>query len=437
MPGMQCSVARAESSTRRAFWLVAGALASLLFGANVAATLYAVYGHEFHFSSAVLAVIFATYTLVLIPALLICGQLSDRYGRRPIMLAGSLTGILGLGLFALADSIAWLFAARALQGVSVAMISGAAVAALAELEPSGDALRSALVATLGLTAGTASGPLVGGVLAEWAPERLLTPFLASIALIAAFAVALLSVRETVGSRASGGWRVQRPGVPQEIRGAFTRIAVTGAAVWSVAALFVSVLPAYTTEITSSTNLAVLGAVASVMLFASCATQVLGRRLAANPVAQSVGLGLLVVGLVGLVLASPLRAVGVLIASAAIAGAGHGVGFLAAQHHLNEIAPGKRRGEVNAAFYTCVYIGVSISVVGVGVLESTTSLYTGIVVFACVTGAAALAVALWQLRAPAPRGRPDAHHQRVTTVTPARSATRARHREQQRARQAVR
>src|SRR4051795_11012249 len=125
-------------SRKLSFWIVAGGLASLLLGANLAATLYAVYSEDFGFSSALLAVIFATYTVVLVPALLVCGQLSDRFGRRPVILAGLAVGIVGLVVFALANSVAWLFAARVAQGLSVAMISGAAVAALTELEPDRD-----------------------------------------------------------------------------------------------------------------------------------------------------------------------------------------------------------------------------------------------------------------------------------------------------------
>ncbi len=105
-------------------------------GSNLATPLYAVYERRFGFSSAVLTVVFATYALVLAPSLLVFGQLSDRLGRRRVISAGLATATVGLALFALAAGLGWLFAARAVQGLAVGMISGAAAAALVELDPS-------------------------------------------------------------------------------------------------------------------------------------------------------------------------------------------------------------------------------------------------------------------------------------------------------------
>ena len=67
-------------------WLV------LMAGANLATPLYAVYAREFGFSSLVLTSIFATYAFVLVPALIAFGRLSDRFGRRPVLVAGLVTG---------------------------------------------------------------------------------------------------------------------------------------------------------------------------------------------------------------------------------------------------------------------------------------------------------------------------------------------------------
>ena len=55
----------------------------------------------------------------------------------------------------------------------------------------------------------------------------------------------------------------------------------------------------------------------------------------------------------------------LLAAAVLAGAGHGIAFLAAQSELNVAAPPSSRGEVNAAFYTLTYLGVAAAVIGTG------------------------------------------------------------------------
>jgi len=88
----------------------------LMAGANVATPLYAVYADRFGFSSLVLTAIFTTYAIVLVPTLLIFGRVSDRFGPRPVTVAGMAAGAIGLLVFAAAQGTAWLFVARAFQG---------------------------------------------------------------------------------------------------------------------------------------------------------------------------------------------------------------------------------------------------------------------------------------------------------------------------------
>lgn len=396
--GQAAADAARTPRSRVALLVVTASFCALLLSANLATPLYAVWAEQFRYSTAVLALIFAVYALVLAPALLIFGQLSDRLGRRAVIAIGLGLAIAALVLFALATATWWLFAARAVLGVAQGMLSGAATAALVELVPDGDARRAALLATLSQAGGTATGVLLCGVLAQWAPAPEVTPFVAGAIVCVLVGAALPLVPETA-QRQPGGLRIRRPHVPAEIRGAFIRVALTAAAVWAVAAgLFLSVMPSYAGRmVLHSRNLALLALVTALVLVCSCATQLIVRRGAPPARAQAGGLVLLAIGLLALVLAAPVRSSALLVVGAVLAGAGHGLAALAAQDDLTRIAPDEQRAEVSAAFYVCVYLGVSVPVIGIGVLAVATTLFTAIATFAAVTGCGALAVAAWHLR----------------------------------------
>src|SRR4051794_15836641 len=201
-----------------AFVVVGAAWFAMMAGSNLATPLYAIYAREFGFSKAVLTLVFATYALVLAPSLLVFGQLSDRLGRRRVMAAGFATATVGLALFAAAGSLAWLFAARAVQGLAVGMISGAAAAALVELDPAPQEDRAALFAALAQAGGSASGPVIAGMLAEWAPWRLHLPFYVFICLGVTATVAALAIPEPGRVVRGGRITIVRPSVPPGIRG---------------------------------------------------------------------------------------------------------------------------------------------------------------------------------------------------------------------------
>src|SRR3954468_22785068 len=202
---------------RTPFLVVATAWFAMMAGVNLATPLYALYEREFGFSSAVLTLVFATSALVLAPSLLVFGKLSDRLGRRRVMAGGYATATVGLVLFALADGLASLFAARAIQGLAVGMISGAAAAALVELAPAPQEDSAALFTALAQAGGSASGPLVAGMLAQWAPARLVLPFAIFAVLGVAATVAALVIPEPNRTPTRHGRLIQRPAVPAEIR----------------------------------------------------------------------------------------------------------------------------------------------------------------------------------------------------------------------------
>jgi predicted MFS family arabinose efflux permease len=397
MAATQQARARTPSARteHRAVVIVTGAFWSMLLCANLATPLYAVYSKQFGFSPAILALIFALYALVLMPSLVAFGQLSDRLGRRKVIAAGLFVQVGALVVFATAGGVVWLFLARALQGLAQGMMSGAATASLAELLSGRGSRTPAMLATLAQSGGSASGPLIAGMLAQWVVDPEVLPFLVGMAICVAMVVALATVPDSgTGAR---GWRIRRPEVPREIRADFARVGITAAAVWAVAGgLFLSVIPSYAADVFHTRNLALLGLLTAVLLVTSCSVQLLVRRGAPPVPAQAGGLALLALGLLALVLAHWVGP-GLLIVGAVLAGAGHGLAFLAAQDNLTQIAPDERRAEVSAAFYVCIYLGVAVPVIGIGVLASLSSLFTAIAVFSMVTGSAALITAAWHLR----------------------------------------
>jgi MFS family permease len=382
-------------------WLV------LMAGANLATPLYAVYAKRFGFSPVVLTAIFATYAIVLVPALVLFGRLSDRFGRRPVVVCGLATACVGLALFAAAQGTAWLFLARAVQGLAVGMISGAATAALVELDPRGSRRRAALGAGLAQAGGSALGPLTAGVLAEWAPDPLRLCYLVTLGLTLAAAAFVLRLPEhRDGEREA--WRPQWPRVPAEIRRPFFRLGLTAGAVWATMALFLSIVPSYAEQLLSTRNLALIAAIAAVALLASFVAQaVLERWEGSHRRDQALGCVLVAVGLGGVVAAAPSGSIPLLVLGSVVAGAGHGVVFLTAQQELNELAPAERRGEVTAAFIACIYFLVASFVITSGLLDTIFSLDTSVEAVGSVLIVVVLAAAAWHAvtsRAAAPRRR---------------------------------
>src|SRR6516165_8733496 len=80
-----------RATLRRSFVTVASTMAIILASCNLLTPLYATYQRIFHFTPLTLTLIFATYVVTLIPALLLFGPLADAIGRRPLLLAALLS----------------------------------------------------------------------------------------------------------------------------------------------------------------------------------------------------------------------------------------------------------------------------------------------------------------------------------------------------------
>ena len=100
------------SSRPRAFWLVAYTFVVAMLGGALPIPLYVIYQGRWGFSGGMLTVIFAVYAAGTLFALLLFGELSDRIGRRRVLLAVLVLAALSSVVFVLAQGVVWLLVAR-------------------------------------------------------------------------------------------------------------------------------------------------------------------------------------------------------------------------------------------------------------------------------------------------------------------------------------
>jgi DHA1 family tetracycline resistance protein-like MFS transporter len=106
------------------------------------------------------------------------GALSDRYGRRPVILAANFGLAIDYAIMALAPNLAWLFVGRAITGATAGSITAAYAYVADVTEPDQRAARFGLLGAA-ISAGAAAGPLLGGLLGELNPRA---PFWAAAGL---------------------------------------------------------------------------------------------------------------------------------------------------------------------------------------------------------------------------------------------------------------
>jgi len=119
------------------------------------------------------------------------GSLSDRIGRKPLILLSLVGASLAIAIFGLATSIILLLVARAAEGVFTAGLWPASDALVSDIAPPAKRSTSLGILLAGRTSGMIFGPALGGLLSHYLGIRFPFLFCAGLALLALFFCALL------------------------------------------------------------------------------------------------------------------------------------------------------------------------------------------------------------------------------------------------------
>ncbi|WP_116271761.1 MFS transporter [Pseudofrankia sp. BMG5.36] len=372
-------------------------------GTTLPTPLYPAYRAEFGFSQLMVTVVFATYAVGVIAALLLFGRLSDRVGRRSALLPGLAASAASAVVFLLAGGLPALLAGRLLSGLSAGILTGTATAAIVDLAAPGKASRAALVATVANMGGLGCGPVLAGLVARFGEHPLRLTFVVDLALLVPAVLGVLLMPETVAPAAraaarASGRLVARPRVPAQVRAAFVRAALAGFAGFAVLGMFTAVCPAFLGEELGVHNPLVTGLVVAAVFGSSAAGQLVARRTGPGA-GLPLGCVVLIVGVGVVALALVFASLAMLTLGGVIAGVGQGLSFSSGLGALLTAAPAQARARTSSAFFVVAYVALSVPVVGIGVLATLTTLRTAGLVFVAVVGLLALAVLALLGRAP--------------------------------------
>lgn len=379
-------------SPKAAFASIAYAYLVVMLGTTVPPPLFPIYEQRFGFGELLVTVIFATYAVGVIAGLILTGRLSDEIGRRPVLFFGLACAAVSTLLFLVAQAIPVLLVGRLLSGLSAGAFAGTATATLIDLAPGGRRDRAGAIAVAVTFGGLGLGPLVAGALAQTGVLPLRLPYWVHLGLLAPAVLAVLAAPETVSRSSHPRFAPQRLAVPREVRGTFTRAGIGGFAAFAFAAMFGSVGPSFLARYLGYPSHLLAGFVLCIVFTASVLGQFAVVRLPERTSLVSGDCATIMAAILTIA-ALGLESLPLLLGGGIAAGLGQGLAMGGGVAALALETPEGRRGEVNATFFTVLYVGLIVPIVSVGLLSEGIELRPAAVVVGCVLAVLASGAAL--------------------------------------------
>lgn len=359
---------------------------------NLEMPLYRTYAALAGYGNGPVTLVFAAYVAGLLPTLLFLGGISDRLGRKLVLLTGLSAALAATCLMLNRPGMGPLFAARVLQGIGVGLSVGAGSAYLAETFAGARAAqRAAGWVALATSLGFGGGALFTGTWLLFGP--VVKPGSYAVHAVAtAFCLALtLALRSR---KPSGGGLVRWPYFPT----GSVPIALTIALAWAVTGIVISLVPGQLAKHG-------LSAWAGHALFLLNGTGVLvqpwARRLESRQ-ALYIGAWLLPVGYGALLLGAGTGSLPFVLLGAAVTGSAcYGFTYLGGLAELS-LRGGEKRARAVSGYFALAYLGFGLPSVGLGFLSDRFGLMPALSGFGILLILLCAWQALWAAKGPRER-----------------------------------
>jgi MFS family permease len=350
---------------------VAAAMFVCGWGGNQFTPLLLMYRRLGGYSALSVDAFLGAYVVGLIPGLLLAGPLSDRRGRRPVMMGGTVASVVASLVLSFGGQGAGpIYVGRLITGIAVGIAMSVGSSWVKELSTGADNGLAARRASLCQTAGFGLGAGAAGALAQWGPWPMVTPYAVHILITVAIPVLLLRVPETrtPSPDAAGSVRelltelVDDLRIPPHTRRRF-RLVILPMAPWvfGAAGLAYAVMPQLVDSRVGHWGLAYATGLTVLTLGTGAAVQPVAKRLHGGPGARTgrasvVAMMVMLLGVVlcaaDSVLLSPWLAVG----AAATLGAAYGIAVVSGLLEIQQMAGADDLACLTGVYYTLAYAG---------------------------------------------------------------------------------
>ena len=395
-----------------AYALSAGIIGAALFASVAPSPLYQTYAHLWGFSSVVLTLVFGTYAVGVLAALLLAGRVSDLAGRRPVLAIALSALLAATALYMGAQSVAWLFAARAVQGLATGLALATASAGLLDFHPTQDSEHVGLTNGVVSAAGLGLGALASSALVQFLPAPRVLPYVVVFILFTVALVGVAVMPEPVVVRSRPRLSPQRPHIPATVRQHFVLAALAVISAYSIGGLLFALGPALSARVFGSTNHLVTGTSLFLLPATGAIAQLAYGRRAAW-LGATTGAVALALGVALIALSAAENSATALIAGLIVGGAGFGLAFLGSLRALSAQIPPAHRAGVMSAFFIAAYAALSIPAVLAGLAAGALGLNSTFEILGTAVAALALIVAIQAWRT---RPRPLAGTRKLATET---------------------
>lgn len=371
----------------RGSYLALVALLVFTMGTSIITPLLPLYQQDFGLSNGTLTLLFGTYTATVVPTMLFAGSLSDRLGRKRLMIPAMLVLSTASLVFAFTESVPMLFAGRVLQGLAVGMFLGVGTAFVVDHARPASRAIAAMTAGAFFRLGFGLGPGIAGLVAQYWGDPLHRPFQVHLILMAVGVACVLIARETVPRRP---FRLEvRVGVPAgQMRGFLGFLAPAAFVMSFMEGTVLSVVPLYLYRTLGETNVAIAGLAGFLVLGLGGMTPIVTKNMdPRHAVMLGVGISAVVTWLIAG--AAWAGSAVLVVVAAALIGFVNGMILQGGTVICGTVVPLAERGKLLSSLYMCAYAG-TIPTVALGFLSQVVGLTTTLVVFSVT----AMVFAVW-------------------------------------------